>query len=86
MPDKPLRLGLNGDIEIITNQENNVLLIPTESLREDDDGTYVYRKTDGSFEIVRVSAGQRNDDMVIITKGLSEGDAVVTKGFSSIPK
>jgi len=82
----PIRIGLNGDIEIITEQTKNALVIPTESLREDDDGQYVFRKNDGSFKKVRVKPGSRNEDVVVIISGLSEGDLVVTKGFSSIPK
>lgn len=83
---EPLRLGLNGDLEIITNRQDNVLIVPTEAVREDNAGTYVYKKTDGSFKKTYVTAGIRNEDDVVITSGLSKGDVVVTKGFSNISK
>jgi len=85
-PSETLRLGLNGDIEIITDQQENVLTVPSGAVRHDDDKTYVYKKSDKTFEKVYVTAGIRNEDDIIIDAGLSKGDIVVTKGFSHIPK
>jgi len=81
-----LRIGLNGDIEIETSRENNVLMVPTEAIREEKGERYVYRKTDGKYEKVRVTTAAKNEDDIIVTEGLNDGDMVVTKGFSSIPK
>lgn len=81
-----LRIGLNGDIEIETARENNVLMVPTEAIREEKGERYVYRKTDGKYEKVRVTTAAKNEDDIIVTEGLNDGDMVVTKGFSSIPK
>jgi len=81
-----LRIGLNGDITIETNREPNVLTIPIEATREEKNQTYVYKKTDGKYKKVMVKIGTKNEDDVVITEGLFEGDTVVTKGFTSIPK
>lgn len=81
-----LRIGLNGDITIGVGQQDNVLTVPNQAVREDKDGIYVYRKTNDTYERTAVKTGTKNDDDTVITSGLSEGDTVVTKGFTSIPK
>jgi len=86
--DQPehLRIGLNGDIEIITSRVDNALLIPVEAIREADGRTYVFRKHGTTYEKTTVLTGQKNEDDIVILSGLTEGDDVVVKGFSSIPK
>lgn len=81
-----LRVGLNGDITIETSRQVDVLTVPTEAIREEKGSTYVYKKTDGTYEKVSVTTGTKNEDDIIITSGLSEGDMIVTKGFANIPK
>lgn len=79
-----LRIGLNGDVSIKVEHMPDVLTVPSEAIREDEDGSYVYRKTAKSYEKVRVTVGPQNDDEAVILAGLSEGDSVVTKGFGNI--
>ncbi|HLD24558.1 MAG TPA: efflux RND transporter periplasmic adaptor subunit [Patescibacteria group bacterium] len=81
-----LRIGLNGDISIETDRQDDVLTVPSEAIREDKSGMYVYKKTDGKYEKTPVAVGKKNEDDVIITSGLTEGDIVVTRGFTNIPK
>ncbi len=81
-----LRIGLNGDITVITERKDDVLTIPTEAIREESGQTYVYKKLNGKYEKIRVTTGTKNEDEVIVTEGLAEGDTVVTKGFTNIPK
>ncbi len=83
---EPVRIGLNGDIEITTERQTDVLLVPAEAVRDEKGKTYAYRKSGSKYVKVPVTVGKRNEDTVIITSGLSEGDTVVTKGFSSLPK
>lgn len=81
-----LRIGLNGDITIEKDRQDEVLTLPTEAIREDKDGMYVYKKTDGKYQKITVTTGTKNEDDIVITSGLTEGDTVVTKGFTNIPK
>ena len=62
------------------------MTVPSEAIREDKSGMYVYKKTDGKYEKTPVAVGKKNEDDVIITSGLTEGDIVVTRGFTNIPK
>lgn len=85
-PPENLRFGLNGDINIITRQMDNVLTAPLEAIRDDQKGEYVYTKKEGKFKKVPVETSFRSEEEVVIASGLKEGDVVVTKGFLSIPK
>lgn len=81
-----LRIGLNGDVSIDVDSESRVLTIPTEAVREDSNGTYVYKKSNKTYVKVPIKTGPRNDTVVVVLSGLTEDDRVVTKGFSNIPK
>jgi RND family efflux transporter MFP subunit len=84
-PEK-LRIGLNGDITIVTDREAGVLTVPTEAIREENGDTYVYKKIGTSYKKTAITTGKKNEDDVIVTDGISEGDIIVTKGFTNIPK
>ncbi len=81
-----LRIGLNGDIRIETSRKENVLMVPTEAIREENGQTYVFKKAGERYEKTTVKTGAKNEDVIIITEGVSEGDQIVTKGFARIPK
>lgn len=86
--DEPqkLRIGLNGDVTIETNSTPDALVIPVEAIREQNAGKYVYKKTGKTYTLVQVETGEQNDSGIVITDGLSQGDEVVTKGFSYVGK
>ncbi|MEK7533096.1 MAG: efflux transporter periplasmic adaptor subunit, partial [Patescibacteria group bacterium] len=68
------------------DQKDDVLTVPTEAIREEKGETYVYKKLNGKYEKIKVTTGTKNEDEVIVIEGLTEGDTVVTKGFTNIPK
>lgn len=67
-------VGLNGQADIKTKQEHNVLTVPLDALRDDNT---VYIKDGSSFKAVPVKTGLRSDSDVEITDGLQEGQSVV---------
>jgi RND family efflux transporter MFP subunit len=81
-----LRIGLNGDVSIESVRIENALMVPTEAIREDATGKYVYRKTGTTYTRVPVTIGLQNESSTVINTGVSTGDSVVIKGFSAIPK
>lgn len=83
---KNLRIGLNGDISIVTDRRDDVLIIPTEAIREEKGETFVYKKINNTYEKTAISTGAKNEDDIIVTSGIAEGDLVVTRGFTNIPK
>lgn len=66
--------GVNGQAEIITKERKNVLIIPTESLKDEDK---VIIKEGEGFKQIQVKTGLFSETEVEITKGLSESQQIV---------
>lgn len=86
--DEPqdVRIGLNGDVTIDSVTVPNALTVPIEAIREENGSKFVYKKVGNKYSKTEVKTGMQNDNRTIIEGGLSDGDTVVTKGFTNIPK
>lgn len=80
-----LRIGLNGDVTIELEKQENALMVPVEAIRDEGKEKYVYRNSGTAYEKITVVVSSQNDDVAIIESGLSDGEMVVTKGFANIP-
>jgi HlyD family secretion protein len=95
-----LKPGMNATCEFIVGEKENVVAVPTDAVRTDDNGSFVEiaqggvpappdpsAKTppdpdalvDVKTRRVAVEVGLEGNDSVEITKGLKEGDTVVTQ-------
>lgn len=68
--------GMTVSCEIILNQIADTLFIPLEALFNVDGENIVYLKNGDDFEQHPVTIGPENDDYVIISSGLKEGDQI----------
>lgn len=65
----------------VTNQSRNAIVVPATAVIRDGVGTYVYVQTgDNKYQRRDVAVGETHDTTVEITKGLNEGDRVVSTG------
>jgi RND family efflux transporter MFP subunit len=71
-------------VRISTGISENALVVPAVAVRPGSEGNYVYRIVEGTAERVNVALGYTDDDIAVITEGLSEGDRVVTDGMSRL--
>ncbi|MBP3273661.1 MAG: efflux RND transporter periplasmic adaptor subunit [Butyrivibrio sp.] len=83
-PDDSIILGLEAKAKINTASLSEVLRIPLEALSEDEEGSYVFVANDGKATKKFVECGIRNDDMVEIKDGLTEGSLVVWRDSEEI--
>ena len=74
---------MNGDVQILTNEQNNVLTVPIEALFEEN---IVWVRENGSYSQKEVEVGIQNDIDAEIKSGLEEGEKVVISGFDEIGK
>lgn len=77
------RLGMNGEVTIITDRKDDVLLIPLEALVDD---TYVYVKEGQRFVKRKVKVGILSDTHFEAISGIKSGETVLTGGFEEIEK
>jgi HlyD family secretion protein len=74
----PIRLGMNGDAQIILEEKDNVLAIPLEATREEDNQVIVDVRTgQGSYEARTIEIGLETDDDVEVLSGLTADDEIL---------
>jgi len=77
-PDK-LKSGLTANLEIITDQKQDTLLVPYVAIQRKEGKTFVRIADEGQIKEEReVQIGIEGDTMVEIIKGVSAGERVVT--------
>jgi len=82
-----LRAGMFARLNIITAQKQNTLLVPTAALVSQSQGTdpTVIAIGDGNaVQRTPVRIGLRNDRVVEIVSGLSDGQLVATSGLNDL--
>lgn len=71
-----LNIGASAQATVIVEELGDVLTVPTNAVRSDDDGSYVMLVTSGGSKRQPVSTGTAYGMQTEITKGLAEGDKV----------
>ena len=73
-----LPLGLNVSVTIVSQEANDVLVVPATALKESPTGEYtvLVQTSDGQYSPQVVAVGLQNDDTAEITAGLNEGDVI----------
>ncbi|GAC1299263.1 MAG: efflux RND transporter periplasmic adaptor subunit [Vulcanimicrobiaceae bacterium] len=74
-----LRDGMTVDVDIITRSSKHVIVVPTDALRKDDRGTYVFVVADGRARRVATTVATQNDSQALVTAGPRAGDTIVAE-------
>jgi HlyD family secretion protein len=77
--DKPLRSGMSADLDIVTAQAKDVIIVPQRAIRQNGDGKKYVRLLEAGAEVRRdVKTGLVGDEgRVEIVEGLSGGEQVI---------
>ncbi len=79
--DRSLWPGQFVRIRLITGEQQNAVLIPYTAIQQTQTGPIVYAVKEGNtVEIRKVELGQREDENVIILKGLNSDETIVVEG------
>src|SRR5262245_32601694 len=77
-PDTTLRPGMTTGNSIETAAVKDVLFIPIEAVNSDAEGMpFVFKKAGSRVFKQEIATGAMNDDEVVVTKGLEEGDEIL---------
>lgn len=79
-PDYKLIPGGFVEVTVAIGQKTPVLTIPQVAIVYDASGNYVYKIVDKKASKTMVKLGQRINDDIIVTKGLTTQDIVITSG------
>lgn len=75
--DTILRPAMTTKNTIITYVEKDVLFLPIEAIHATDSITYVFKQQSGRPVRQQVVTGIRNENQIIVSEGLQEGDMVM---------
>lgn len=79
-PKQKLRPGMFAEVELATEEHQQALLIPKESIVEKAGQKLVYLVKEGKAVETRVSIGIMEGETAEVLEGLQEGDPVITVG------
>jgi multidrug efflux pump subunit AcrA (membrane-fusion protein) len=84
--DDRLRPGMSSTAEIIIERQPNMLLIPTRASFDKDGKPAVYVQVGKEFLVRPIEVGRRNDEDIIVTGGLKEGEIVTLESPAEAAK
>jgi RND family efflux transporter MFP subunit len=84
--DDRLRPGMSSTAEVIIERQPNMLLIPARASFDKDGKPAVYVQQGKNFIVRPIEVGRRNDDDVIVTGGLKEGEIVTMESPAEAAK
>jgi multidrug efflux pump subunit AcrA (membrane-fusion protein) len=84
--DPRLRPGMSASAEIIIERQPNQLLIPARASFDKDGKPAVFVQIGKNFATRTVQIGKRNDDDLVITGGLKEGEIVTLESPAEAAK
>lgn len=79
-----LRDGMTVDVDIITRDSKHVIVVPTDALRKDDKGTFVYVVANGRARRVATKVAAQNDSQALVSAGVRDGDTIVAEKNSEV--
>ena len=78
-----LKEGMFVTLDLVTEEQEDVITVPSNALTEVLDGSIVYTVENGKAVRTPVQTGSSNDTRTVITSGLEPGDIVITAGTVS---
>jgi HlyD family secretion protein len=84
-PPTSVKTGMTATVNIITQQANNVLVVPNRAVHTQGRTKYVTVLFEGQQMQVPVTTGLSSDTLTQITSGLKQGDQVVLTSTSTTP-
>ncbi|MGE4443614.1 MAG: efflux RND transporter periplasmic adaptor subunit [Candidatus Altimarinota bacterium] len=75
--DKKVLSGMTADIEIITLEKDDVLVVSTKAISTQDNKSYVNLEKDGKIQKVEIQIGTASSGKTEVLSGLTLGDKVI---------
>ncbi len=79
-PEGLLKQGMFARARVVSEAQNDVLLVPREAVQRIDDKQVVYVVTGGRAEERVVTTGINDETDIVVLSGLSEGQQVIVEG------
>lgn len=83
-PEHRLRPGMFVQVQVVTGQKEDALLIPKQALVEKNGEHYVFTVTNGTATLKKVSVGLTDESNAEILEGLDGSEQVIVAGHSNL--
>lgn len=83
-PKRNILPGSFADVELVLNEIDNALMVPTYSIVPELKGQKVFLFKNGNAVSQKVEIGIRTDTTIQVTKGLNESDTLITSGILQV--
>lgn len=81
--DSDVCLGIEADVEILLDKQENTRLLDKRAVYEDEKGTYVYVIEDGAIARRDIIVGKSNESWYEVSDGLSEQEMVIVDAVTA---
>lgn len=75
-----LKGGMSASVRIVTEEEKDGIVVPIQAILQQNGDQVMYVIADGVAERRLVTLGLGNEDEIIVTTGIAEGETIVIKG------
>jgi HlyD family secretion protein len=79
-----LRTGMSCDVDIITGEARNALIVPLAAVVDEGSKHYVFIVKKNQVSKIEIGKGLASDTDVVVTKGLSAGDVIATTNVKDL--
>lgn len=79
-----LVVGMTVDVELITDQRNQVIGLPTEAIFLANGAPHIYRVENNKATLTPITIGLQGNSLVEVTQGLAPGDLIILRGQASL--
>lgn len=83
-PERKLKPGMFGEIQLVTGQKTGVVVIPKEAVVDRGAGKFVYVVNGSKAEERKVTLGMESGDQVEVADGVKAGEKLVVAGQTSL--
>ena len=83
-PDNLLKSKMFGKAHIEASKNQKTILIPSSSIIGSDVKPQVYLIVDGKAKLHDISISRRLGAKAVVSKGIKEGDVIITAGFINL--
>ena len=74
----------SGDVDIITEGVEDIILVPIEAVFVKNDKDHIFKIVDGKAVLTEILIGLENDEHIEVVSGLVEGDIVAVEKTDQI--
>jgi len=83
-PELKIKSGMSGSVLMNNNEQGKQIMIPSSAIVGTNIKPQVYIVKQGKAMLRDISISKRITNKVIVDKGLSEGDVIITNGFINL--